>query len=73
MKRRCKRLQRRLFDASLENKGRYYLPYRMHATPVQFNKAYPQATKFFERKRAYDPQELFQNKFYLKYGSVVEE
>jgi FAD/FMN-containing dehydrogenase len=52
----------------LRHDGRYYLPYRLHATPKQFNEAYPQAEKFFELKRKYDPEELFQNEFYLKYG-----
>lgn len=54
--------------AALVHEGRYYLPYRLHATLEQFNAAYPQAKKFFELKRKYDPGELFQNEFYLKYG-----
>lgn len=54
--------------AALLHEGRYYLPYRLHATPEQFNAAYPQAKKFFELKHKYDPDELFQNEFYLKYG-----
>jgi hypothetical protein len=49
--------------------GRYYLPYRLHATPAQFRRAYPQADEFFNLKRRYDPQELFQNQFYVKYGT----
>jgi FAD/FMN-containing dehydrogenase len=58
-----------LVDAVLEADGRYYLPYRLHATPAQFHRAYPQADKFFDLKRQYDPHELFQNEFYRKYGS----
>ena len=42
--------------------------YRLHATPEQFGRAYPQGRDFFERKRHYDPDELFQNQFYVKYG-----
>ena len=30
--------------------------------------AYPRAEEFFEWKRQYDPQGLFQNQFYLKYA-----
>jgi FAD/FMN-containing dehydrogenase len=56
-----------LIDAALAAGGRYYLPYRLHATPDQFRRAYPQADRFFELKRQYDPDELFQNQFYLKY------
>jgi FAD/FMN-containing dehydrogenase len=57
-----------LIDAVLASGGRYYLPYRLPATPEQFDRAYPQAKKFFELKRHYDPDELFQNQLYVKYG-----
>jgi hypothetical protein len=40
----------------------------LHATSAQFLRAYPQADQFFSLKREYDPQELFQNQFYRKYG-----
>lgn len=59
-----------LIDAALEAGGRYYLPYRLHATPEQFNRAYPRALEFFELKRKYDSDELFQNRFYAKYGAM---
>jgi FAD/FMN-containing dehydrogenase len=59
---------RALIDAALGQGGRYYLPYRPHATKEQFAAAYPQARRFFELKRKYDPDELFQNAFYLAYG-----
>jgi len=39
-----------------------------HATDEQFHLAYPQARRFFALKRKYDPEALFQNRFYLKYG-----
>ena len=57
-----------LIEAALSSRGRYYLPYRLHASPEQFHRAYPQAKEFFVLKRKYDPDELFQNQFYLKYG-----
>lgn len=57
-----------LIDAALNVGGRYYLPYRLHATQKQFEQAYPMAQEFFEAKRQYDPNEIFQNKFYLTYG-----
>ncbi|MCH9653271.1 MAG: FAD-binding oxidoreductase [Planctomycetes bacterium] len=60
-----------LIEAALQAQGRYYLPYRLHATPEQFHRAYPQAKQFFELKRDYDPQELFQNQFYRKYGQPL--
>lgn len=57
-----------LIDAALNVEGKYYLPYRLHATAQQFARAYPQADEFFSLKRQYDPKEIFQNQFYLKYG-----
>ena len=64
-------MTRELIDAALDLGGRYYLPYRLHATREQFQRAYPQADAFFALKRKYDPNEIFQNQFYLKYGLAV--
>jgi FAD/FMN-containing dehydrogenase len=61
-------MTRELIDVALACGGRYYLPYRLHATRAQLAQAYPQAASFFERKRRWDPDEVFQNQFYLKYG-----
>jgi FAD/FMN-containing dehydrogenase len=61
-------MTRALIDAALECGGRYYLPYRLHATKAQFSRAYPQAAAFFEQKRRHDPDEVFQNQFYRRYG-----
>lgn len=63
------RMTGELIDASLAAGGRYYLPYRLHATFEQFHRAYPQAQQFFKLKRQYDPEELFQNEWYRKYGA----
>ena len=65
-------LTRELIDASLASEGTYYLPYRLHATPEQFHKAYPRAHRFFERQRHYDPEGLFQNKFSLRYSPAPD-
>ncbi len=61
-------MTRELVDAAVAEEGRYYLPYRLHATRKQLEAAYPQARRFFEMKRRYDPEEIFQNQFYAKYG-----
>lgn len=66
--RRMQAMTQELIAASLETGGRYYLPYRLHATAEQFRRAYPQADEFFGRKRRYDPEGLFENRFSLKYG-----
>jgi FAD/FMN-containing dehydrogenase len=62
------KLTQEMIAATLRHRGRYYLPYRLHATIEQFHEAYPQAKQFFDLKRKHDPDELLQNEFYRKYG-----
>jgi len=64
-------MTRELIDAALACGGRYYLPYRPHATPEQFLRAYPQARQFFALKQGYDPSGVFENQFYLNYGKAL--
>lgn len=59
---------RRLVDAALEYGGTYYLTYQLYPTPEQLHRAYPNAGRAFERKRFYDPGELFSSQFYERYG-----
>ncbi|SNS24951.1 D-arabinono-1,4-lactone oxidase [Granulicella rosea] len=61
-------MTRELIDAALRSGGRYYLPYRLHASGDEFEAAYPQSQDFFRLKRKYDPDNLFENEFYLKYA-----
>lgn len=61
-------MTRELIDAALRSGGRYYLPYRLHASVEQFRAAYPQSGEFFRMKQKYDPKDLFENEFYLKYA-----
>jgi FAD/FMN-containing dehydrogenase len=61
-------MTRELVDVALHSGGRYYLPYRLHASGDQFRAAYPQADEFFRLKRKYDPDNLFENEFYVKYA-----
>jgi FAD/FMN-containing dehydrogenase len=65
---RMEAMTRELIDAAVESGGRFYLPYRLHATKEQLFRAYLQAPAFFDRKRHYDPDEVFQNQFYIKFG-----
>ncbi|WP_326984592.1 FAD-binding oxidoreductase [Chryseobacterium sp. MYb264] len=60
-------LTNKLVDITIINEGTFYLPYRLHIDKAKMRKAYPQANSFFELKRKYDPQEIFENKFYLHY------
>ena len=58
----------RLVDAAIEHGGTYYLTYQLYPTVDQLHRAYPNARRAFERKRFYDPDEIFMNQFYQKYG-----
>jgi FAD/FMN-containing dehydrogenase len=58
---------RELIAATLDCHGSYYLPYRPHATLDQFRQAYPRYAEFYEVKRKFDPDEVFENLFYLDY------
>jgi FAD/FMN-containing dehydrogenase len=62
-----KELTNNLVDVAIKNEGTFYLPYRLHIDRVKMRKAYPQSDTFFELKRKYDPQEIFNNKFYQHY------
>ncbi|HEY4309585.1 MAG TPA: FAD-binding oxidoreductase [Pirellulales bacterium] len=62
-------MTREMIDAVLASGGRFYLPYRLHATATQLRAAYPQVEAFFELKRKYDPEEIFQNQFYTTYAT----
>jgi len=65
---RMRLMTQQLIDAAVVCGGRYYLPYRLEASEEEFQRAYPQAKRFFDLKRQYDPGELFENQFYLRYG-----
>ncbi|TXH77953.1 MAG: FAD-binding oxidoreductase [Lysobacteraceae bacterium] len=61
------RWTRLLVDAALEHDGRYYLPYRLHATPGQFARAYPEAAAFAALKTTTDPRNRFRNRLWERY------
>jgi len=56
-------------SAALSLSGRHYLPYRLHATKAQLARAYPQAAQLVAIKRTYDPDLVFRNQFWDKYGA----
>jgi FAD/FMN-containing dehydrogenase len=62
---------REMIDAAVACGGTYYLPYRPHATLVQFEEGYPQARTFFAAKQKYDPDGVFENQFYVNYGQPL--
>lgn len=58
---------RKLIDAVLACEGRYYLPYRPHATREQFMQAYPEANAFAGIKARVDPDGRFRNALWDRY------
>ena len=65
---RWQAMTRELIDAAPWSGGRYYLPYRLHATGAVPGRV-PAGCGFFELKRRYDPQDVPQP-FYDKYGAI---
>ena len=58
---------RELIDAALRNEGRYYLPYQLHATKEQFERAYPEVARLRQLKREVDPNGRFSNELWRRY------
>jgi len=58
---------RELIDAALRHEGRYYLPYQLHATREQFERAYPEVAELRQLKSRVDPQGRFSNSLWQKY------
>jgi FAD/FMN-containing dehydrogenase len=61
------RWTRELIDLALDNEGRYYLPYQLHATERQFSRAYPEAEQLRRLKDKLDPAGKFSNELWRKY------
>ena len=59
---------RELIDLTADVDGRFFLPYQLHYTPEQLQRSYPMIRDFFAAKKTYDPDGLFTNTFYEKYG-----
>jgi FAD/FMN-containing dehydrogenase len=60
-----------LVDLALSLGGRFYLPYQLYYSPAQLQAAYPEASAFFAAKAKYDPDGIFSNTFYEKYGRTM--
>jgi FAD/FMN-containing dehydrogenase len=58
---------RELIELALEQGGRYYLPYQLHARPEQFARAYPEIDALRRVKRTVDPAAKFSNELWRTY------
>jgi FAD/FMN-containing dehydrogenase len=61
------RMTKDLIEAMIGIGGTYYLPYRLHARPQQFTRAYPRASEFAAAKRDLDPERVFRNALWDTY------
>ncbi|MBB3586422.1 FAD-binding oxidoreductase [Sphingomonas sp. BK481] len=66
-----RRLTGELIDLTASHGGRFFLPYQLHYTPAQLERAYPGIGAFFAAKRDWDPQGLFSNTWYARYAPFV--
>ena len=66
-RRAAEKWTRELINAALQNAGRYYLPYRLHASNAQFEQAYPEVKEFAALKSEVDPNGQFRNLLWDKY------
>ena len=66
-----RRLTSELIDLTASHGGRFFLPYQLHYTPAQLERAYPEIGTFFAAKRDSDPNGLFSNTWYARYAPLV--
>ncbi|MGE0561184.1 MAG: FAD-dependent oxidoreductase [Flavobacteriales bacterium] len=60
-------------DAILSENGAWYLPYQPHATVAQFQKGFPNSSKYFETKNSVDSTHRFTNKLLDKYNPYIAQ
>ncbi len=65
-----KRLTGRLIDLCSDRRGRFFLPYQLHYSAAQLERAYPDIRAFFRAKQELDPQGLLSNTFYERFGHL---
>ncbi|MBC7456810.1 MAG: FAD-binding oxidoreductase [Bdellovibrionaceae bacterium] len=66
-KAKAKKWTKTMIDEVISVGGTYYLPYQIHASQEQFQKAYPGYQKFFDVKKKYDSGNKFRNKLWDEY------
>lgn len=57
-----------LIRIAQEHGGAYYLPYQLHYSPETLRVSYPEFDSFIAKKKRFDPDHLFTNTFFEKYG-----
>ncbi len=57
----------KLIEGAVESGGSFYMPFQIHETTEQFNRAYPNADFFFKLKQRADPDNRFINHLWLQH------
>ena len=65
---RMARLTSDLIDLAARHGGRFFLPYQLHYSAAQLERAYPEIRAFFAAKRRWDPEGRFSNSWYARYA-----
>lgn len=65
------RLTTQLIDVCSSVGGRFFLPYQLHCSAEQFERAYPEIRAFFQAKREIDPEEILTSTFYELLREVI--
>lgn len=60
-----------LIDRAIEQEGSYYLTYHRWATASQARRCHPRLMDFLSRKRAYDPDGVFQSDWYRHHENLL--
>ena len=64
---------RELVDLTTSLNGRFFLPYQLHYTPQQLERAYPEIRGFVAAKRSHDPDAIFSSIFYERLTAGLGE
>ena len=67
---RMVRVTREVIDLSTRHRGRFFLPYQLHYSREQLERAYPEIGAFFAARREFDPQGLFTNTLAERFDGV---
>ena len=65
---KMRKLTSDLIDLCSANGGRFFLPYQLHYSPAQLERAYPEIGAFFAAKAKWDPDRRFRNTWYDRYA-----
>ena len=68
---RMRKVTQELIDLTIAHGGRFFLPYQLHYTREQLERAYPEIGVFFAAKKKYDPDLVLTNTLYEKYSGGV--